>query len=97
MENLKIQPLQDFVMLEPVKAEDVTKGGIVLPESARKLPAEGIVVAKAADACDEVALGDRVIYKEYSGSEIKLEGDTYRLVPSGDLLAKYVEADEIPD
>jgi len=97
MENLKIQPLQDFVMLEPVKAEDVTKGGIVLPESARKLPAEGIVVAKAADACDEVALGDRVIYKEYSGSEIKLEGDSYRLVPSGDLLAKYVEADEIPD
>ena len=84
-------------MLEPVKVEDVTKGGIVLPESARKLPAEGIVVAKAADACDEVALGDRVIYKEYSGSEIKLEGDTYRLVASGDLLAKYVEADEIPD
>lgn len=97
MENLKIQPLQDLVMLEPVKAEDVTRGGIVLPESARKHPAEGIVVAKAPDACDEVALGDRVIYKEYSGSEIKLEGETYRLISSGDLLAKYVEADEIPD
>lgn len=97
MENIKVQPLQDFVMLEAVEVEDVTKGGIVIPDSAKKNPAEGIIVAKAADASDEIALGDRVIYKEYSGTEIKLEGETYLLVPSGDLLAKYVEADEIPE
>lgn len=97
MENIKIQPLQDFVMLEAVEVADVTRGGIVIPDSVKKRPAEGIIVAKAADASDEIALGDRVIYKEYSGTEIKLEGETYLLVPSGDLLAKYVEADQIPE
>ncbi|MCK5785148.1 MAG: co-chaperone GroES [Candidatus Sabulitectum sp.] len=97
MEDIKVQPLQDFVMLEAVEAEEVTKGGIVIPDSAKKKPAEGIIVAKAADASDEISLGDRVIYKEYSGTEIKLEDDTYLLVPSGDLLAKYVEADAIPE
>ncbi|MEA3266876.1 MAG: co-chaperone GroES [Candidatus Fermentibacteria bacterium] len=97
MKDIKIQPLQDFVMLEAVKVEEVTRGGIVIPDSAQKKPAEGIIVAKAADASDEIALGDRVIYKEYSGTEIKLEGETYLLVPSGDLLAKYVEADQIPE
>jgi chaperonin GroES len=97
MKDIKIQPLQDYVMLEAVEAEEVTSGGIVIPDSAKKKPAEGIIVAKAADASDEIALGDRVIYKEYSGTEIKLDGETYLLVPSGDLLAKFVEADEIPE
>ena len=97
MKDIKIQPLQDFVMLEAVEVEDVTKGGIVIPDSAKKKPAEGIIIAKAADASDEIALGDRVIYKQYSGTEIKLDRETYLLIPSGDLLAKYVEADEIPE
>jgi chaperonin GroES len=97
MKDIKIQPLQDYVMLEAVEAEEVTTGGIVIPDSAKRKPAEGTVVAKAADAADEIAIGDRVIYKEYSGTEIKLDGETYMLVPSGDLLAKYVEADEIPE
>jgi chaperonin GroES len=97
MKDIKIQPLQDYVMLEAVEVEDVTSGGIVIPDSAKKKPAEGIIVAKAADASDEIALGDRVIYKEYSGTEIKLDGETYLLVPSGDLLAKFVEADAIPE
>ena len=97
MKDIKIQPLQDYVMLEAVEVEEVTSGGIVIPDSAKKKPAEGIVVAKAADASDEIALGDRVIYKEYSGTEIKLDRETYLLVPSGDILAKYVEADAIPE
>ncbi|MCD6588020.1 MAG: hypothetical protein J7K88_05680, partial [Candidatus Fermentibacteraceae bacterium] len=58
MKDIKIQPLQDFVMLEAVEVEDVTSGGIVIPDSAKKKPAEGIIVAKAADASDEIALGD---------------------------------------
>ena len=97
MENLPIQPLQDYVMLEPVEAEEVTPGGIIVPDSAKEKPAEGIVVAKAADATDDVALGDRVIYKKFSGHELKMQGKTWRLVPSEDLLAKYVEADAIPE
>jgi len=97
MKDIKIQPLQDFVMLEAVETEETTKGGIVIPDSAKKKPAEGIIVAKAADAADEVAIGDRVIYKEYSGTKVKVDGEEYLLISSGDLLAKYVEADAIPE
>ncbi len=97
MKDVKVQPLQDFVMLEAVEVENVTKSGIVIPDSAQKKPAEGIIVAKAADAADEVAIGDRVIYKEYSGTSIKVDGETYLLISSGDLLAKYVESDLIPE
>ncbi len=92
-----IQPLHDYVMLKDTKPEEVTRGGIVIPDSARKKSTEGIVVAKAADAAEEVSIGDRVIYREYSGTEITSEGEKYRMVPSGDLLAKYVESDQIPD
>lgn len=97
MEHLPIQPLHDLVLLKPVEAEEITAGGIIVPESAKERPDEGIVVAKAADATDDVALGDRVIYKKFTGNDIKLAGETYKLIPSGDLLAKYVESDEIPD
>jgi len=97
MENLPIQPLQDYVLVRPSKAEDVTAGGIIVPDSAQEKRAEGEIIAKAADATDDVLIGDRVIYQKYAGHEIKLEGETLRLVPSGELLAKYVEADAIPE
>lgn len=97
MEHLPIQPLHDLVLLKPVEAEEVTPGGIIVPETAKERPDEGIVVAKAADATDDVAIGDRVIYKRFTGSEIKLAGETYKLLPSGELLAKYIESDEIPE
>ncbi len=94
---MQIQPLNDNVLLRLVEAEEVTKGGIILPDTAKETPAEGIVEAIAADATDEVAIGDRVLYKRFSGEEIKVDGTKYRLVPVGDLLAKYVEADAIPE
>ncbi len=97
MENLPIQPLQDYVLIDPVEAEEVTSGGIIIPDTAKEKPAEGIVVAKAADATDDVAIGNRVIYQKFAGHEIKTKGKAMRLVPSGDLLAKYVESDEIPE
>ncbi len=97
MQDLPLQPLQDYFLIEPVEAEEVTRGGIIVPDSAKEKPAEGIAVAKAADATDDVNLGDRVIYQKYSGHEIELNGKKLRLVASGDLLAKYVEADAIPD
>ncbi len=94
---MEIKPLNDMVLLSQVEAEEVTKGGIILPESAKEHPAEGIVEAIAADATDEVAIGDRVLYKKFSGEEIVVDGKKYRLVPAGDLLAKYVESDTIPE
>lgn len=96
MEN-NIQPLHDYVMLKDADPGELSSGGIVIPDSARKRSTEGIVVAKAADATEEVSIGDRVIYREYSGTEITSDGEKYRMVPSGDLLARYAETDQIPD
>lgn len=92
-----LRPLGDYVLLAPVEAEVRSAGGLYLPDSSQEKPDEGVVVAKAAGATDEVAIDDRVIYKKFSGDEVKLEGKTCRLVPSGDLLAVYVAADAIPE
>ena len=97
MSTLPIQPLQDFVLLQQIEAADVSAGGIILPDSAKKSPDEGVVLAKAADATDDVDIGDRVIYKKFSGTELKFSGEVYRLVSSADLLAKYVRTDAIPE
>lgn len=94
---MNLQPLNGNVLLEPVEAADQTSGGIYLPESAKERPTEGIVRALSADAGEEVELGDRVIYKKFAGEEISYEGKDYRLVPYGDLLIKFVSADEIPE
>jgi len=94
---MNIQPLNDLVLLKLVEPEEKTKGGLYIPTTAQEQPAEGIVEAIAADATDEVGIGDRVLYKKFSGEEIKIDGVKHRLVPAGDLLAKFVETDKIPD
>ena len=94
---MNIQPVNGYVLIEPAEAEERTAGGIIVPDSAREKPAEGYVRALSADAGDEVAIGDRVIYKKFAGEELS-SGDTiYKLLPYGDLLAKYVQADAIPE
>ena len=75
----------------------MTAGGIHLPDSARERAHEAEVIAVAEDATEEVAVGDRVIYKEFSGTEVKVDGEDYILLSSEDLLVKYVAADEIPE
>lgn len=93
---MHLQPLNGHVLLEPVAAEEKSKGGIYLPDTAREAPDEGVIKALPPNGSEEVAVGDRVLYKRYSGQEITFEGDKLRLVPIGDLLAKYVKADAIP-
>ncbi|MBN2798537.1 MAG: co-chaperone GroES [Deltaproteobacteria bacterium] len=94
---MNIQPLGEYVLIRLVEATAKSAGGLFLPESAKETPDEGIVVAMAAEATDEVKIGDRVIYKKFSGNEIEVEGVKHRLMPAADLLAKYVEADAIPE
>lgn len=93
---IKLQPLNGQVLLSPVAAEEKTKGGLFLPDTAREAPDEGIIRALPPSGSDEVAIGDRVLYKRYSGQEITVDGEKARILPLGDLLAKYVRADEIP-
>ncbi len=94
---MKMRPINSHVLVKPLEAAKTTPGGIHLPDTAKEGQNEGEVIAVAEDATEEVAVGDRVIYKAFSGTEVESEGEDYLLVSSEDLLAKYVAADEIPE
>lgn len=88
---MNIQPLGDRVVVKVLALEEKTKSGIVLPDTAKEKPQEGEVVAvgkgrfleNGERAPLEVAVGDRVIYSKYSGSEVKMDGEEY-LILNGD-------------
>ena len=92
----KIQPINNnlLIKLDEVK-EDKTAGGIIIPDTAKEKPQEGEVVAVPTDSDSGLSVGDRVIYKSFSGTEITFEGEKYLIVPSDDILAKFVEVDAI--
>jgi chaperonin GroES len=91
----KIKPLGDHILIERLKAEEKTAGGIVLPDSAREKPAEGTVVGigdgrlldNGNRAPFQVASGDRVIFSSYAGSAVKFDGKEYLLMREEDVLA----------
>ena len=90
----KIRPLQDRVLLKRVQEEQKTKGGIIIPDTAKEKPIEGEVVAvgngKVLDDGSVRALGvkagDRVLFGKYSGTEIKLDGEEHLIVREDDIL-----------
>ena len=90
------QPLGDRVIVKPVEREEVSAGGIVLPDSAQEKPQEGEVVAvgpgRTGDDGKRIAMdaqvGDIVIYSKYAGSELKEEGQDYLVLRESDILAK---------
>lgn len=92
-----IKPLGDRVVLEPLAKEEVTKSGIVLPDTAKEKPQEGKVVAigtgKVLENGNKVPLevkeGDKVIFSKYAGTEIKLDGKEYLIVNERDILAVF--------
>jgi chaperonin GroES len=98
-DNLKLRPLDDRVVVEPKEAEEITAGGIVLPDSAKEKPQRGTVVAigpgKLLDSGERgtlsVTLGDEVIYGKYSGSEIEIDGREVKILRETDILAKVVK------
>ncbi len=96
MAKIKIRPLDDRVVVEPTDAEEVTAGGIVLPDSAREKPQRGKVLAvgpgKLMDNGSRgelsVKVGDEVIYGKYGGTEIEIDGDEIKILRESDILAK---------
>ena len=89
----KIRPLGDRVLVEPVDVKEVTKGGIIIPDSAKEKPIEGKVIAigkKRDDDGKEIAfdvkVGDKVLLPKYGGTEVKINDKTYQLVREEDLL-----------
>ena len=90
-----IKPLADRVVIKAIVQDEKTKGGIVLPDTAKDKPQEGEVMAvgpgKVLDngtkLKPEVKVGDRIIFSKYSGTEIKIEGDEYLILRESDILA----------
>jgi chaperonin GroES len=90
MAKLNIKPLADRVLVEPTAAEEMTSGGIIIPDTAKEKPQKGTVVAIGTGKKDEpitVKVGDKVLYGKYSGTEIKLEGKDYLIMRESDIYA----------
>ena len=99
MAKIKIRPLDDRVVVEPIEAEETTAGGIVLPDTAKEKPQRGVVVAVGPGRLLDngqrgelsVAVGDEVIYGKYGGSDIEINGDEVKILRESDILAKVIK------
>ena len=93
--DLKLKPLADRLVVEPVERDEVTASGIFVPETAKEKPQEGTVVAAGPGRKDDdgkripmdVEKGDRVLYAKYAGTEVKLEDKKYLILKESDILA----------
>ena len=93
----ELQPVNQHVLLDldQKDKETTTAGGIIIPDSAKEKPKFARVLALSGIENAEIAVGDMVFFKEYSGTEIKFEEKDFLLVPYADILAKIVETEEI--
>ena len=93
--KLKLKPLGGRVIVEPIEQEDITAGGIILPETAKEKPQEGKILAAGPGERDEagnriameVKVGDKVLYAKYSGTEVKVDGKKLLILKETDILA----------
>jgi len=93
---VKLQPLADRLVVKPIEREEVTKGGIVLPDTVKEKPQEGEVLAVGPGRLSddgkriamEIKVGDTVIYAKYGGTEIKIEDEELVILRESDILAK---------
>ncbi len=92
---MKIRPLHDRILVQPILEKEVRKGGIIIPDSAKEKPIEGRVKAVGEGKISEdgkrlkpdVKVGDKVLYSKYGGTEIKVDGEDYLLMREDDILA----------
>jgi len=93
--SFSIKPLEDRIIILPIAADEVTSFGLVIPESAKEKPQEAEVVALGPGRIDDngnripldIAVGDRVFFSKYGGTELKVEGKAYLVVSARDILA----------
>jgi chaperonin GroES len=93
--SVSITPLEDRVLVRPLDAEQTTASGLVIPDTAKEKPQEGEVLAVGPGRFEDgqrlpldVAVGDKVIYSKYGGTEVKYDGEEYLILSARDLLAK---------
>jgi chaperonin GroES len=93
--KMKLKPLGGRVIVEPIEQEEMTAGGIILPETAKEKPQEGKILAAGPGERDEdgeripmeVQVGDKVLYAKYSGTEVKMDGKKLLILRESDILA----------
>lgn len=94
MATVKIRPLQDRILVKRLNEEEKTKGGIIIPDTAKEKPQEGEVIAvgngkildNGTKVQVEVKVGDRILFSKYSGSEVKIDGEEYTIMREDDVL-----------
>ena len=92
---MKVKPLHDRLIIKTLEEEEKTKGGIIIPDTAKEKPVEGKVIAVGAGRIKkdgtkmplEVKKGDRVLYGKYAGTEVKVDGEEYLMMKEDDVLA----------
>ena len=92
---MKVKPLHDRLIIQTMEEEEMTKGGIIIPDTAKEKPVEGKVIAVGAGRIKkdgtkmalEIKKGDRVLYAKYAGTEIKMDGEEYLMMREDDILA----------
>ena len=94
MAKFNLKPLEDRIVVQPQEEEETTVSGIVIPDTAKEKPQEGSVVAVGPGRFEDgnrvpldVAVGDKVIYSKYGGTEVKVEGEEYLILSARDVLA----------
>jgi chaperonin GroES len=91
---MKIRPLHDRIVVRPLTSETKTKGGIIIPDTAKEKPSEGEVIAVGAGARSEdgrivkldVKKGDRILYGKWSGTEVKIDGEELLIMKESDIM-----------
>ena len=95
MSKIKLNPLHDRVVVKPLEAEEKTKGGIILPDTAKEKPVEGTVVAAGPGKISDngelvkmtIKVGDKVLYGKYSGTDVTIDGEEYLIMRESDIFA----------
>jgi chaperonin GroES len=93
--SVTIKPLEDRILVKPLEAEQTTKSGLVIPDTAKEKPQEGEVLAIGPGRVDDngnrvpldIGVGDKVIYSKYGGTEVKYDGEDYLILSARDVLA----------
>ena len=88
--SINVKPLADRVIIKPSADEETTSGGIIIPDTAKEKPKKGKVVAAGSGKKDEpvtVKVGETVLYGQYSGTEIKIDGSDYLIMRESDIFA----------
>ncbi len=87
---MKIEPMGARVLVRPLEKETMTKSGLVLPETAKEKPQQGVIEALGTEEemATDLAVGDKVLYAKYTGTEVEVEGTKYLVLEENDVLAR---------